>query len=87
MSGAEDDSLKDVHLRYWSCWRKRKYVTRAEAKEKAKELIRYERRKGLKPYKCWFCIYWHIGHPIGSKGNGRDDKEGTPGSKDEGKDT
>ena len=54
-------SMKD-RFRKRMCGKKRRYVTRREAKEVVKRMKK-RGKKGNRPYRCVFCDYWHIGHP------------------------
>lgn len=46
-----------------SCWGKRSYASKTRAKHALKVADKvYGKHKGLRPYKCLFCEYWHLGH-------------------------
>ncbi len=51
---------------YWgSCYGKRAYPTRAEARA-AKHRLHREGVRGLVMYRCWWCDGWiHLGHSAG----------------------
>ncbi len=51
--------MRMLSTRERSCDGKHLYVTRKEAKAR---VHRVPKLRGLRPYKCLFCEFWHLGH-------------------------
>jgi hypothetical protein len=48
-----------------SCENKEQFFTKKDCEIKISTLIQKFNEKGLVPYKCPFCGWWHYGHEIG----------------------
>lgn len=45
-----------------SCLQKVKYHTKDSAKKTAKAMRLKFKEKNIKPYRCKYCPFWHVGH-------------------------
>lgn len=51
------------HIRRRSCQNKRRYETHGEAMYQTIKMNRNRNDKDVRPYHCYLCNGWHVGHP------------------------
>ncbi len=57
--GTVEERVRMQATRDRSCTGKHRYTTRKGAKAR---VHRVPKLKGLRPYKCAYCEFWHLGH-------------------------
>ena len=64
VKSTEQRAKEKEHFYDKSCARKYRYRTHRKALRKKGATVY---GKGLRPYKCKFCGWWHLGHPPENK--------------------